>query len=113
MTSPASKMLLYIQPTGQKTDEPVNDGLTAKMAAAFANYKTGVLGPTGFMEGGLYRGFHRCVCGEYSSTEDYLLPSGFVTNSLCIHYLRWHRNEVPQSELDKVASLLDEPIEQP
>lgn len=35
------------------------------------------------------------------------LPLRFATNSLCVHYLRWHRKDVPQSELDKVRSMLN------
>ena len=33
-------------------------------------------------------------------------PLNYATNTLCIHYLRYHRSEIPKKELDKVATLL-------
>jgi hypothetical protein len=33
------------------------------------------------------------------------LPNGWVTNALCVHYLAYHRAQVPQRELDAVAML--------
>ena len=75
------------------------------MAAAFQNYKTGSGYQGQFMEDAMTMGEQVCACGARSTNVDYLLPSGFITNYLCVHYLAWHRNEIPRSELDKVASL--------
>ena len=36
---------------------------------------------------------------------DFLLPNGLVTNSLCVHYLAYHRDEVPPSELAKIDTI--------
>ena len=105
--------LLYIEPTTQKSETPVMDTTTRKMAAAYAHQRTtGVLDPDGNYEtGGSTMGFQRCVCGATSDPVDYELESGYITNSLCVHYLAWHRNEVPESELTKVNSLPGEEIE--
>lgn len=51
-----------------------------------------------------YRGFHRCVCGAKSDSKDWTLPSGRVTNSLLVHYVRDHRSECPASELEKLKN---------
>lgn len=105
--------LLYIEPLNQKSDSPVIDSLTKKMTAAFQNKKsTGVLLRDGtFNEGSSTMGFQRCACQATSDPVDYELTSGFITNSLCVHYLGWHRAEIPESELQKVESLPDEEID--
>lgn len=105
MIDNSPRMLLYIEPQSPKLDSPVLDDMTQKMTSAFGQNKTGVAYEGQFMEGSATMGWQTCACGARSTNVDYLLESGFVTNSLCIHYLAWHRNEVPQSELDKVASL--------
>jgi hypothetical protein len=88
--------VLYIRPGTRGTAEPAIDSLTRKMAAAYrAAESTGVL----------WRGFHICRCGARSTNTDYTLPGGATTNSLCVHYLAFHRDEVPESELAKVADL--------
>ena len=104
----SEKMLLYIEPQYQKSDFPILDELTQKMAGAFKDYKTGSGYQGHFMQDAMTMGEQTCVCGSKSSNVDYLLPSNFITNYLCVHYLAWHRNEVPQSELDKVSSLPNE-----
>jgi hypothetical protein len=92
MTEPSS--LLYIAPQGSISQSALIDELTCKMTAAFRQAKdTGIR----------YRGFHICVCGAQSSNTDYILPGGHMTNSLCIHYLAWHRDEVPDRDLEIVA----------
>lgn len=88
--------MLYINPSARTNEEPIIDELTMKMTAAFRQAR----------ESGLrWRGIHVCRCGAHSSNTDYILPNGDETNSLCIHYLAWHRDEVPKSELDAVAAL--------
>ena len=88
--------VLYIRPGTRGTAEPAIDGLTRKMTAAYrASESNGVL----------WRGFHVCRCGAASTNTDYVLPGGATTNSLCVHYLAFHRDEVPEAELAKVAAL--------
>lgn len=109
MIDTSANMLLYVEPQGQRSAEPVVDDLTKKMTAAFQNHKSGSAEQGGqFEEGAATMGHQTCACGAQSSVTDYLLESGFITNSLCIHYLAWHRNEIPKTELDKVASLPNE-----
>ena len=88
--------VLYIQPGPYTTVEPVIDDLTRKMAAAYQAAKS---------DGMCWRGVHICRCGVNSTNCDYTLPSGQKTNSLCVHYLAFHRGEVPEAELAKVAAL--------
>lgn len=111
MIDTSEQMLLYIEPQQPKSDTPLVDELTQKMTAGFVEYKTGTGYQGQFMEDAVTMGWQTCTCGARSTNVDYLLPSGFITNSLCIHYLAWHRSEVPQSELDKVASLPNEHAE--
>jgi hypothetical protein len=88
--------VLYIKPGRSTSAEPVIDELTRKMAAAYRAAES---------SGVLWRGFHVCACGVNSSNTDYVLPGGQQTNSLCVHYLAFHRDEVPAGELAKVAAL--------
>jgi len=88
--------LLYIEPAQLASAEPVLDHLTRKMAAAFRK-----AGPT---EGG-WCGIHECVCGAWSTSRDYRLPNGEVTNSLCVHYFPHHRPAVSLDQVARVDSL--------
>jgi len=93
--------VLYIEPQQPPSDMPVIDGLTRKMAAALRQAEMGTQ----------WLGFHGCTgcdktgCDIPSSSCDYVLPNGLETNSLCIHYLAYHRDEVPTSEKLKVMKL--------
>lgn len=102
--------LLYIEPQQDKNDEACIDILTQKMAAAFSHRKSsGCLDKEGtYRDGGAFMGTQTCACGTRSDNCDYELEAGYITNSLCVHYLVWHRNEIPESELAKVNSLPDE-----
>ena len=99
--------LLYIEPTSDKSETPTIDGYTRKMAAALqSRISTGVLQQDGtYDKDSSTLGFQRCSCRVTSDVVDYELSDGVITNSLCVHYLAWHRQEVPQTELDKVLSL--------
>lgn len=107
--------LLYIEPKNKASETPVIDGYTRRMAAAL---NKAVIGgwdggssERSWRTGDGWRGFHLCVCGAVSSSHDFLLSNGLVTNSLCVHYLARHRDEVPESELAKVMQLPDEEVE--
>jgi len=90
-----SNGILYIEPTKNTSVEPITDEATRKMTAALR------LGVPGIR----YRGFHTCVCGAHSTNCDFTLPNGEQTNSLSIHYLAYHRDEIPKEQLQKVLEL--------
>ena len=86
------KYLLMIEPQNPATD-PLNDVLTEVARRVFATCKPG---------NGRWRGWHTCVCGARSDNKDWFLPDGTMTNSLMVHYVECHRDEVPDSELEKL-----------
>ena len=88
--------LLFIEPDQPASLTPLIDRLTRQMAAAFRRAR-----PSDYVD----FGFHTCSCGAESSCIEYFLSNGWVTNSLCIHYLAYHRHEVPNEQLEKVATL--------
>lgn len=90
-----ARQILYINPKCGVSESPVDDELVEIMEKAYAQ---GTAGRS-------MRGYHECVCGERSRNYDVLLPGGHVTNSLCVHYLRYHRDEVPEEEIEKVRAL--------
>jgi len=90
------KGLMFVEPKDTHvSNEAVIDELTRKMTAAYRKAEISDIA---------YRGWHRCNCGAGSSNKDYYIGN-YVTNSLCIHYLAYHRNEVPELELAKVKAL--------
>lgn len=107
-----SRFVLYIEPRKEeKLTEPVDDELTRKLKKAFAqaiegsaNYSR-VGEPERFSEGNGYRGWHNAEPGVNSDNHDYLLPNGLITNSLCIHYVRWYRNSIPACDMLKLQTL--------
>jgi hypothetical protein len=105
-------ILLFIEPKNGKSVLPVNDAETLFMEklltdATNDNLKSGVVMPNGiFVRGLSTKGLHQCVCGEYSHSRDYEIYDGIHTNSLATHYLRWHRGEIPETELDKIKFLM-------
>ena len=99
MINTDDKHILFIHPRGKPSQMPVIDGLTRKMTAAFRQCK----------KGEHWLGMHNCTgCIHHdvlSDSCDYILPDGRLTNSLCIHYLAYHRDDVPTSEKLKVMKL--------
>lgn len=92
-----SNGILMIEPSGN-TGGPLIDELTRKMTAAWHCCRDSTEG---------YRGFHVCACGACSDNKDHWVGDGdgLLTNSLSIHYLAFHRDDIPQGELDKVRAL--------
>jgi len=90
------RQLLYIEPKSMPAEKPVIDDLTLRMVGALRNAR---------MHGIQYCGIHRCVCGALSHSSDRIWPNGWITNTLCVHYLAYHRAEVPASDLDAVRTL--------
>lgn len=95
MVDLSDKYLLMIEPQDRFKEEEVNDDLTTKMERLFKQSK----------EIDHTRGWHKAKDGKDSTNCTYLLPSGHITNSLCVHYLRYHRSEVPKSEIAKLISI--------
>ncbi len=94
-------IILYIEPY-DKSDDPVVDSLTIKMFNALkAHTATGYVNHNGQFTPNI----HTCRCGKNSKSYDYQLKSGQATNSLCVHYLAYHRKDVPENELSKVSLL--------
>lgn len=95
-----SKGLLMIEPEGLKTLEPVIDGLTRRVTAAWRRRTESDYG---------YRGFHMCICGAVSDNKDHWVgPNRLLTSALCIHYIALHRDEISPEELEKVRQLPDD-----
>lgn len=108
-----SNYFLYIEPTlDQKSPDPINDIYTEAVEKFFKTAVSGtayyhVLRDTGteFSEGNGWRGIH-CNCdGEVSSNQDYLLGNGYITNSLCVHYVRWFRSAIDGENFKKLEIL--------
>lgn len=87
-----------VQPSSNVSAKPLIDDLTRKMTAAWRKRRESDSG---------YRGVHWCQCGTTSDNRDHYIGGGegTLTNSLCIHYLAFHRNDLPKEELDKVRVL--------
>jgi hypothetical protein len=90
--------IMMVEPSGKTSTTPLIDELTRKMVAAWRKRRDSEHG---------YRGFHVCACGVFSDNKDHWVGNGdgLLTNSLCVHYLAFHRDDVPQEELDKVRAL--------
>jgi len=106
--------LLYIEPQNDRSNEPIIDHLTIKMfnllITSWENpVNRGTLMGNNkarqFVSGIGTMGHHNCRCGAASECYDYLLNGTLVTNTLCVHYLAYHRDEVPQSEINKLEKL--------
>lgn len=95
--------LLYVEPTAKTSKEPTIDSLTKKMTAAFRVADSDM--PFGF------GGVHVCACGAKSEAKDFVLPNGLIINSLCVHYLAFHRDEIPHDQLLKVAQFKEGEVE--
>ena len=111
-----SMYLLYIEPDPKtKAIEPVEDEITEVLERALelaisgtANYST--IEPHDeivfFRKGNGYKGWHSVGDGEgNSSNKDYLLPGGYITNSLAPYYARYYRSAIPKQDLKKIEFL--------
>lgn len=107
-----SNYVLYIEPpAGEKLEHPIVDKLTSVMEHALSKCISGVaqysdVNDSGTFNDGLgYKGFHRSECGQMSDNHDHLLENGMITNSLAPFYLKYYRNSIPSTELEKVEKL--------
>ena len=92
MTDQTNGWLMMLSPGTISIVAPVEDRFTELAEKAFAEADPGTK---------RWRGYHRCVCGKTSDNKDWSVR-GMETNSLLVHYVRDHRDAVPQSELDKL-----------
>ncbi len=105
--------LLYIEPTLDKSTNPIDDELTQTMRRLLFECTTvGAYNKERqtFTVGVMYKGVHYCICGDTSTCMDYLFKNNdqikcYATNSLCIHYLQYHRNEISKDEMKKVMDV--------
>lgn len=89
--------IMMVEPYVKTAATPIIDELTRKMTAAWRQRRDSKEG---------YRGFHVCACGAVSDNKDHWVGADrLLTNSLCVHYLAFHRGDIPQEELDKVRAL--------
>jgi hypothetical protein len=95
MTANKPNLLLFVEPELPKSTNPLIDIYTRKMTAAVL--QSVEHGPSG--QGRV------CRCGAIGLDRDLRLPNGMTTNALSVHYLAYHRPEVPIIELNKVAEL--------
>ncbi len=109
-----SQFLLYIEPPIEAKEKiSIDDSLTKIMEYALSKAKAGTANysdlknPPRFDEGSGWKGMHITACGEMSQAKDFLLENGMITNSLAPFYLRWYRDYIPASEIEKVKKLLE------
>ena len=91
---------------------PIKDKLTQTMKFALQNSEKGIANYSNLDSDGQFyksskcwRGVHYTDCGEHSSSQDYLLENGMITNSLAVYYLEYYRRSIPRSEIKKVIKL--------
>lgn len=94
MIDPAE--FLMIEPRGGASAEPVIDEITRKVARAWRMRVSAT---------DAYRGSHTCSCGAMSDNRNHCTFNGLLTNSLCVHYVAHHRDEIPAEEFAKIAAL--------
>lgn len=86
--------LMMIEPKRDSTP-PIDDDISALAQKVWSLAR----------KGHSYRGVHTCFCGMRSDNYQWILPGGIITNSLLVHYVVYHRSEVPQSEIDKLRKV--------
>lgn len=109
-----SRFLLYIEPSSiQKSEHPIDDEIVKIVTDCFNKAKIGTADYSNLESNGSFtecdgwRGRHTTDCGERSECHDYLLGNGMITNSLCVFYLRYYRDAIPGSEMQKVIDLIE------
>lgn len=120
-------LLLFIEPQNEPSNMPLVDRITKKMIYMYRRGCKGVEvnksynNKDTYMLAGMpaivempwnpkynfslfnyYMGYHQCSCGSKSECCNFLLQTGDIVNSLCIHYLAFHRDEVTQEQLNKI-----------
>lgn len=91
------KGFLMLDPKGPKSTEPIIDHMTRRVAAAIRHgLKTDqIITP------------RVCQCGAKSDDVRHYV-NGVIASTLAIHYMAYHRLEVPDDELEQVGHLREE-----
>lgn len=91
----SDKYFMMIEPDkdGEPSKEPIEDEITKKVDYIFSKCKTPDY---------CYKGFHITKCGKFSDNNDWVLPNGMITNSLCSYYIKYYRDFIPKSEINKI-----------
>jgi hypothetical protein len=92
--------LLFVEPIAPCSPVPLIDEATRRMAGALRQGRT---------DDG-YRGTHIARCGARSDCRNHFFGP-FVTNSLAVHYLAHHRDDVPADEVADALALDVEPVD--
>jgi hypothetical protein len=92
--------LLYIEPKLPPSENPQHDEISKKYEYIIEQWGSDTPNKS-------FRGFHLCSCGETSDNHDHTLKNNMHYNSLGLHYLLYHREEIPESEIRKINDLFD------
>ena len=105
--NPENNLLLFIEPkVKEKLSEKVEDEFTEILERAVLEAIEGTLYNGAFKQNNRYKGIHTADDGSKSNNYDILLPNGLVTHTLCVHYLKWYRNSIPDSDFEKLKGLV-------
>jgi hypothetical protein len=103
--------LLYIKPKN-KSKTAVTDELVIRFEN-FMNKQLENKENIGDINGnkftvGLQRlGVSSCTCGQIQSACYWLMGNGYATHSLAVHMLAYHRDEIPEEELQIIKKLME------
>ena len=110
MTNEHKLHLLFIEPSRvEKLETPIEDELTSLVQMAY-DRKTaeGFLTPQGVFNDKIRsKGWHSTDCGQHSTSVNYLLENGMVTNSLCVFYVKYYRNSIQSDDIEKLKQLAE------
>lgn len=98
MITSSDRHLLFIEPKLAPYTSPIIDEVTRKITAAWRVRQS---------SDARYRGVHSCTgrgCRATSDNADHFV-GGMMTNSLCIHYVAYHRDEVPVWDIEAILRL--------
>ena len=100
------RTILYIKPQYNPSPKPLIDIFTVKVFNAYMNHiEYGCLDNNlNFVRSVRTNKFYKC-CSASVLAYDYVLPNGQFINSLCVHYIALHRDEISKNELDKIESI--------
>ena len=109
--------LLYIEPNPKHRHPAIDDDLVSFINALLVANKSTISGLwyygdknsklEDFVSGDGWKGLHYVDDFMTSSNRDYKLEAGFVTNSCAAYYLKHYRNQIPQSEIEKLKKLCE------
>ena len=95
ISSTDNKLLYLHVMLEDKQDTPIEDEWVELLEKALDEGKVAVR----------YKGFHTTPCGQHSSSCDYLLKDGSITNSLAAFYLKWYRSAIGKKDWERLNSL--------